>query len=195
VKRFLVLLTLVVLPIVQFPPTADAVGIGGCTITGTVHFSPPKGSEGQWSIEGGVIDCQGIIAARRRILAPGPFKGSGSYTALPDGGGACLHQAGSGTLDYRIPTSGGDILISEPIAYTLVGAGSFTTQTLRGTFELKPPYDGDCVTKPVSSASFVAEALLYRYARELPTPPGPPGLVPQPHLPGPGPGHTTWPTS
>ena len=30
------------------------------------------------------------------------------HRALPDGGGACLHQAGSGTVDYTIPTSGGE---------------------------------------------------------------------------------------
>jgi hypothetical protein len=176
--------TLVVLSLVEFAPAARAVGLGLCTIRGTIVFSSRTAGEGVWSIGDGVIDCQGLIAARRRILAPGPFKGSGSYTALPDGGGgACLHQAGSGTVDYTIPTSGGNILITEPNVYTLVGAGSFTTPTLRGAFVLSPPYDGDCVTKAVTSARFVATALLYRYPRELPTPPGPPSLVPQPEPP------------
>jgi hypothetical protein len=179
VKRFCVCWTLVVLSLVEFAPAAGAVGLGFCRISGTMVFSSRTAGEGRWSIEDGIIDCQGVIAARRRILGQGPFKGSGSYRALPDGGGACLHQAGSGTVDYMIPTSGGDILISEPDAYTLVGAGSFTTPTLRGTFQLPPPYDGDCVTKPVTSAPFLAETLLYRYPRELPTPPGPPSVVPQ----------------
>jgi hypothetical protein len=179
VKRFCVCWTLVVLSLLEFAPAAGAVGLGFCRISGTMVFSSRTAGEGRWSIEDGIIDCQGVIAARRRILGQGPFKGSGSYRALPDGGGACLHQAGSGTVDYTIPTSGGDILISEPDAYTLVGAGSFTTPTLRGTFQLPPPYDGDCVTKPVTSAPFLAETLLYRYPRELPTLPGPPSVVPQ----------------
>jgi hypothetical protein len=175
--------SLVVLSPVEFAPAAGAVGLGVCRISGTIVFSSRTAGDGQWSIVDGIIDCQGLIAARRRILAPGPFKGSGSFTALPDGGGTCLHQAGSGTVDYRIPTSGGDILITEPDAYTLAGAASFTTPTLRGTFELPPPYDGDCLTRPVTRAPFVAQALLYRYPRELPTPPGPPSLVPRPEPP------------
>ena len=70
-----------------------------------------------------VLDCQGIIAARRRITGRGPFKGSGLFTALPPGQGACLRQSGTGNIEYRIPTSGGEIIVNEPWTYTLAGAG------------------------------------------------------------------------
>ena len=162
-KRFLACWSLVLLPIVEFAPSAGAVGGGYCRISGPIVFSPRTASEGQWSIEKAVIDCQGLLAGgRRRFLGPGPFKGSGSYSALPAAGGACLHQAGSGTVEYSFPTSGGYLVVSEPGAYTLAGIGSFTTPTLRGTFGLAPPYDGDCVTKPVTTATFVATTVLYR---------------------------------
>lgn len=179
-RPFLVACWALVVVSLDFAPPAGAVGLGVCKLSGTIVFSFSTANEGRWSIGDGIVDCQGLIAARRRILGPGPFKGSGSFTGVPDGGGACLHQAGSGTVDYTLPTSGGDILISEPEAYTLVGAGAFTTPTLRGIFELQPPYDGDCVTKPVTSALFVGEARLYRYPRELPGP-QPPVPVPESH--------------
>jgi hypothetical protein len=50
----------------------------------------------------------------------------------------------------------------------LVGAGVFDTPTLHGPFQVSPPYDGDCLTKPVSRASFVAQVLLYRHGRAAP---------------------------
>jgi hypothetical protein len=163
VKRLLACWALVVLPLVGFASHAGAAGGGVCLIMGRLVFSPKTDSDGAWTIQDGVIDCQGVLAGgKNRILGPGPFKGSGTYGPLAPAGGACMHQTGTGTVDYRIPTSGGFLVISEPNSYAMVGAGSFTTPTLRGTFEAPPPYNGDCVTKPVTSTAFVAEALLYR---------------------------------
>jgi hypothetical protein len=163
VKRLLACWALVVLPLVGFASHAGAAGGGVCRIMGRLVFSPKTDSDGAWTIQDGVIDCQGVLAGgKNRILGPGPFKGSGTYGPLAPAGGACMHQTGTGTVDYRIPTSGGFLVISEPNSYAMVGAGSFTTPTLRGTFEAPPPYNGDCVTKPVTSTAFEAEALLYR---------------------------------
>jgi hypothetical protein len=165
VKRLFACLALVVLPLVEFAPGAGAYGGGVCRISGRIAFAPGSATNGQWSIEGGVIDCQGILSGgKNRIVGPGELKGSGSYAStLPAAGGACLQQTGSGTLEYRIPTSGGYLVISEPDSYTLVGVGSFATPTLHGTFEVAPPYTGgDCVTKPPTGAAFVAQAVLYR---------------------------------
>jgi hypothetical protein len=173
VKRFVAGLSLVALSVLGFSPTAGAVGQGACNITGTITFSSSSKtlSEGTWKIAPAVIDCQGIVAARRRITGRGPFSGGGTFRELSAGSGGACHQSGSGTVDYTIPTSGGDILVSEPITYTMVGVATFTTPTLRGAFQFAPS-SGDCVTNPVTRATFVAEMLLYRYPRELPRPPG-----------------------
>jgi hypothetical protein len=173
VKRFVALLAVVVLPIVGYTPPAHAVGQGACTITGTMTFSSRTLSSGQWTIGPAVIDCQGVIAGRYRITGRGPFRGSGTFEALPPGDGACLRQAGTGKVDYKLPSSGGDILISEPENHTLAVLGTITTPTLHGAFQLPPPYDGDCLTKPVSRVAFVAEVGLLRYPREPPKPPVP----------------------
>jgi hypothetical protein len=164
VNRFLACLALVVLPLVEFAPSAGAYGGGACRITGRIAFSPGSATSGQWTIDNGVIDCQGLLSGgKNRIVGPGEFKGSGSYTSSLPTGGPCLQQTGSGTLEYRIPTSGGFLFISEPDSYTLVGAGEFVTPTLHGTFELAPPYaGGDCVTKPPTRAAFAAQAVLFR---------------------------------
>jgi hypothetical protein len=174
VKRFVAVLALVVLPVLGFTSAADAVGEGACTITGTISFSTRTLSAGTWTIGPAVIDCQGIVAARRLITGRGPFSGSGSFTALPPGDSACLRQAGSGKVDYKIPTTAGPILVSEEEDHTLAGVGTFTTPSLHGSFQLAPPYDGDCLTKPVSRVTFVAEVVLTRYLRQLPNP-KPPG--------------------
>jgi hypothetical protein len=163
VKRCLAGCALLLLPLIGWAPGAGAAGGGACRITGRIAFSPRGDNEGAWTIEAGVIDCQGVLAGgKNRIVGPGEFKGSGDYKALAAAGGACLHQAGTGTVEWRIPTSGGFLSVSEPDTYTLVGVGSFATPTLHGTFEVAPPYNGDCVTKPVTTATFVAEAVLYR---------------------------------
>ena len=57
----------------------------------------------------------------------------------------------------------GRIVINEKGGYTLVGVGALTTPTLRGTAQVAPPYTGgDCVTKPVTAATFLAQVTLYR---------------------------------
>jgi hypothetical protein len=175
VKRFVAVLALVVLPVLGFTPAADAVGEGACTITGTMSFSARTLSTGLWSIGPAVIDCQGIVAARRLITGRGPFRGSGSFTALPPGDSACLRQAGTGKVEYTIPTSGGDILVSESEDHTLAGVGALNTTSLHGSFQLTPPYDGDCLTKPVSRVTFVAEMVLVRNPRNPPNPKVPGG--------------------
>lgn len=170
VKRFVVLLGLMVLPVVGFSPSADAVGYGECLITGTIRFSPTSAMAGAWAIGPATIDCQGVIGKRARITGRGPFKGSGTYTALPPGEGGCMRQTGDGNVEYEIPTASGRILINEAMSHTLAGVGTINTPTLHGAFQLPPPYDADCVTKPVTRAAFVAEVLLYRHPREVPEP-------------------------
>ena len=49
----------------------------------------------------------------------------------------------------------------EPYAFLLAGAGAFTTPTLRGTFQITS-FDGNCVTGPVTKASFLAQVTLLR---------------------------------
>lgn len=171
-KRVVALIGLMVLPVLGFTPGAHAIGYGACTISGTIVFSAGAGGPAEWKIPAAVLDCQGLIAARRRIIGPGPFRGSGTFTTLDAGG--CLVGDGTGKINYEIPTSGGDILVSEPVNLTVAGGGAINTPTLHGLFQLPPPYGGDCVTTAEGRATFVAEVVLYRYPREIP-----------PHLPGP----------
>ena len=178
VKRFVAGLSLVVLSVLGFSPAADAVGYGGCTISGTITFSSSSKtlSEGTWRIGPAILDCQGIVASRRFITGRGPFTGSGAFSELSAGTGGACRQSGTGTVEYTVPTSGGDIHVSEPDTYTVIGVGAFTTPSLRGTVQIVPA-SGDCVTGPVTKATFLAEVTLYRYPRELPAPklPGVPG--------------------
>lgn len=170
VKRFVAALAVVVLPVLGFSSTAHAIEEGACTVTGTIAFTTQSPGTGVWSIGPAVIDCQGIAAARRLITGRGPFTGSGTFTALAPGDSGCLRQAGTGKLDYRIPTTAGDILITEQETHTLAGIGVLNTPRLHGTFQVAPPYEGDCVTKPITRATFVAQLVLYGYPRELPRP-------------------------
>jgi hypothetical protein len=172
VKRIVAVLALVVLPAIGFTPPAHAVGYGGCTIVGTITFATADvlAASGKWTIGPATLDCQGIIGRRARITGRGPLRGQGTFTALPPGEGACLRQSGTGNVEYEIPTASGTIKVTEPESHTLAGLGVFETPTLHGTFQLPPPYDGDCVTKPVSRATFVAQVSLVRYPREIPPP-------------------------
>lgn len=172
-KRFIAGLAVVGLAVFGFNPPADAVGYGVCTLVGTMSFSSQTLSTGTWTIGPATLDCQGIIGKRARITGRGPFRGSGTYKALPPGDAACLRQSGTGKVDYEIPTASGTIKVTEAATHTLAGAGVFDTTSLHGAFQLPPPYDGDCVTKPVSKATFVAELVLHRNPREFP--PRPPG--------------------
>ena len=65
--------------------------------------------------------------------------------------------------------AGFDIIVSERNTYTLAGAGALTTPTLNGPLELLPPFDGDCVAKPVTRATFLAQVVLLRNP-EVPDP-------------------------
>jgi hypothetical protein len=161
-------LGLVVVPVFGFTPAADAVGYGVCTITGTITFSSESPEAGSWNIGAAAIDCQGLIAGRRRIIGRGPFNGSGSFSSVPPVNGGCLQQNGIGKVNYKLPTTSGVITVSEPVNHTLAGTGVLNTPTLHGLFQLSPSYNGDCMTKPVGKTSFVAEVLLYRYPREVP---------------------------
>ena len=172
-KRFVAALAVIGLAVVGLSPRVDAVGYGACTIVGTMAFSAQTASTGTWTIGPATLDCQGIVGKRARITGRGPLRGSGTYNALAPGNGACLPQNGTGKLDYVIPTASGTILVSEAVTHTLAGAGVFDTPSLHGSFQLPPPYDGDCVTKPLSRATFVAQVILYRNPRQFP--PGAPG--------------------
>jgi hypothetical protein len=164
----LLALGLVLLP-TPGAPTAHAAGLAACTITGTINFVPSSENrmQGAWHVEPAVIDCRGLFRGWERFLGPGSFSGSGTYSGLPTGTGTCLHHVGSGTLDYWLFTSEADVHVKEPQSYVLAGTGSFSTPTLRGTFQLTPPTAGDCVTKPMTRALFVAQATLVRHLTPL----------------------------
>jgi hypothetical protein len=172
VKRIIAVLALVVLPAIGFAPPADAVGYGGCTIVGTITFATADvvATTGNWTIGPATLDCQGIIGRRARITGRGPLRGQGKFTALPPGEGACFRQNGTGSVEYEIPTASGTIKVTEGESHTLAGLGVFETPTLHGSFQLPPPYDGDCLTKPLRRATFVAQVTLVRYPREIPPP-------------------------
>jgi hypothetical protein len=152
------------LPLVVAAPPADAISAGACTITGTINFDPSKApsAQGAWSIGPAAISCQGLSKAAERFVGQGPFVGSGSYTVLPTGTGGCLHQMGTGTVEYTVPTSGYPLHVKEAHQFVMAGAGSFITPSLRGSFLEVPPFEGDCVTTPVTRATFVATAVLTR---------------------------------
>ena len=162
-KRLIVLLAvLIALPLVGPAPHAEALGVAGCTIGGTISFSPPgtAATQGTWRIDRGAINCQGFFKSTDRFLGQGPFTGSGTYEVLPTGGGTCLYQAGTGVVEYVIRTTAGTYRISETGKFVAAGAGKIVTPSLRGSFLVPPPYEGDCAT--VTRAGFIAQALLVR---------------------------------
>jgi hypothetical protein len=163
-KRLLALVTgLAILPFVGGAQPAQALGVAACTIGGSIHFSPPGtgGPQASWRIDRGAINCQGFFKSTDRFLGQGSFTGSGTYQVLPSGQGTCLYQAGTGTVDYVIRTTAGTYNVSEANRFVLAGVGKFATPSLRGSFLVPPPYEGDCVTSP-TRATFVAQALLVR---------------------------------
>jgi hypothetical protein len=171
VKRSIVLAAgLMILPFVGSVPAADATGGSACTISGTITFSASSvtAREGLWAIGPAVISCHGLFNGYERILGPGSFAGSGTYSAFPSGSGTCLHNVGKGTIDYTFATTASDIHLVEPSTYTLAGAGAFFTPSLNGTFQVAPT-NGNCVTEPVTSAFFVAQAVLVRFVPPDPT--------------------------
>jgi hypothetical protein len=165
VKRLIALVAgLALVPLVGLAPKADAIGAGACTISGTIAFEPPNGPymRGAWTIRPGAIDCKGVYKGPDYFTGQGPFTGSGTYTVLPTGTGACVHQVGEGTVDYMFRTISGTYNLREKNEFVLAGAGKFTTPSLRGTFVIPPPYEGDCVTTPVTRATFIAQVVLAR---------------------------------
>lgn len=158
-----VLAGLILAAIVTPAPAADAVGIGACTITGTITFKPAgAGSDiGLWDISPAQIACRGQFNTYELMLKQAGFKGNGSYSTLPSGEGGCLRELGTGMVDYWIPTDKQDVHVVEPNAFLLAGAGTITTPTLKGVFQI-PAYDGNCLTTPVTKATFLAEVTLFR---------------------------------
>ena len=160
------LLAVVTPSVVGFVPAAEAIGGAVCTIGGTITFSPPStgSAEGLWSIGPAAISCQGALNGYH-FYGQGPFSGSGSFTGpLPAAGGGCLPHVGTGTVDYIMRTGAAVHHIRETKHFTLAGAGKFVTPSLRGSLALVPPFDGDCVTKPVTRATFFAQGALPKTA-------------------------------
>ncbi len=144
-------------------PSAEAVGAGACTIGGTITFTASEQAPGQgtWSIAPGVIECRGQFNTYEYMVRNGEFTGSGTYTA-PAAEVGCFRELGTGSVDYWIHTDKQDIHVVEPYAFLLSGAGAFTTPTLRGLFQIANYEDGNCLTGPVTRASFLAQVTLAR---------------------------------
>ncbi|HKY77826.1 MAG TPA: hypothetical protein VJS45_16950 [Acidimicrobiia bacterium] len=155
---------LALLPLAGFAPRAEALGGGTCTISGTIAFEPATGPymQGVWNIRPGAIDCKGAYKGPDYFTGQGPFIGTGTYKVLPSGTGTCIHQVGEGSVDYTLVTNGGWYRLTEKSEFVLAGAGKFTTPSMNGSFVIPPPYEGDCITSPVTRATFVAQVLLVR---------------------------------
>ncbi len=161
--RILLLLAVLTPPVVGFVPAAEALGGAVCTISGTINFTPPPAGpgEGLWQIGPAAISCQGAINGYH-FYGQGPFSGSGTFTGLPASGGGCLPHVGTGTVDYIMRTGAMVHHMKETKQFTLAGAGKFATPSLKGSIVLAPPFNGDCVTKPVTQATFLAEGLMLK---------------------------------
>jgi hypothetical protein len=165
-RRLLILLSAIVPALVGFVPPAHSLGGAVCLISGTIAFdeSPATaatGDAGVWTIGPGQISCDGVIKGYR-IFGSGPFTGSGTYT-LPVAGGACLQHVGTGMVDYIMRSGAMVWHMREEQRFLLAGAGEIATPTLRGPAKLAPPYEGDCVTKPVTRAFFAAEVVMINH--------------------------------
>ncbi len=165
IRRLVLVAGLLVAPLAVSPAPAGATGGAACVLGGTMQFTPDQvtPARGLWRIEPGVINCQGFFRAKHFIIGPGRFTGSGTYTEVPEGGGPCRHIVGTGQVDYVIPTDHSTQHIEEQFDFLFAGAGVFATPSLRGSVQATSPYRGDCVTEPVTRASFVAQAVLLRF--------------------------------
>ena len=171
-RRILLLVAVIATSVVGFIPPAGALGGALCRISGTITFGPPAadapaGTAGAWTIDPAQIECDGAINGYR-ISGTGPFAGSGTYTGLPAAGSACghfVHLVGTGNVDYLMRSAAMIYRVRESKRFVLSGAGEFSTPSLRGAMQLLPPYNGDCVTKPVTRATFFAQG---RYLRTEP---------------------------
>ena len=172
-RRLLLLLSAIVPTLVGFIPSpAQALGGATCLISGTITFERPSAAaaSGVWSLAPGQITCNGIIKGYR-IYGSGPFTGSGTYEALPTAGAACLQLIGTGEVDYIMRSGAMVWHVREAQRFLLAGAGEIATPTLRGPAKLAPPYEGDCITKPVTRAFFAAEvAMVNHHGTILPVP-------------------------
>jgi hypothetical protein len=171
-RRILLLGVVVATSVVGFVPAASGLGGALCRISGTISFAPPAadapaGTAGGWEIGPAQIECDGAINGYR-ISGTGPFAGSGTFTGLPSAGGTCghfVHLVGSGNVDYLMRSAAMIYRVRETKRFVLAGAGEFSTPSLRGAMQLLPPYDGDCLTKPITRATFFAQG---RYLRTEP---------------------------
>ena len=177
----------VAMSVVGFVPAASGLGGAVCAIGGTITFAPPSagaaaGSPGAWNIGPAQIECNGAINGYR-ISGTGPFTGSGTYSSPPEAAGSpcghLVHHVGIGNVDYLMRSAAMIYRVRESKRFVLAGAGEFSTPSLRGAIQLLPPYDGDCVTKPITRATFLAQG---RYLRTeplfLPQAEGSPGSRP-----------------
>ena len=171
-RRILLLIAVMAMSVVGFVPAAQGLGGAACLISGTITFTPPAAgasaeSPGAWEIGPAQIQCNGIINGYR-MWGTGFFTGSGTYTSPPAAGNACghlVHLVGTGNVDYLMRSAAMIFRVRESKQFILAGAGEFSTPSLRGAMQLLPPYDGDCATKPITRATFLAQG---RYLRTEP---------------------------
>lgn len=167
-----VLAGLLMITLVAPAPAAEAIGVAECLISGTIRFTPSAPDRGAWEINPAVIQCQGMfnfVSSPRHGHGVGEtfvgkgqqFTGSGSYQTVPSSQGGCLHELGEGTVDYYLATVNQDIHMKEKNTFLLAGAGTFTTPTLHGSFQI-PPHDSSCLTGPATTALFLAEVTMVR---------------------------------
>ena len=164
-RRVAVLAGLALVLLFAPAPSANAFGAGACTIGGTITFTASEQAPGQgtWAIAPGVIECRGQFNTYELMVRNGEFTGSGTYTSAPGGELGCFRELGTGTVDYWIHTEKQDAHFVEPYAFILSGAGAFVTPTLRGPFQITT-YNGNCLTGPVTQASFLAQVTFVRGA-------------------------------
>ena len=171
-RPFAILAGLFMTAVLVPAPAAQAIGVGECLISGTIRFTPSAPNRGVWNIDPAVIQCQGMfnfVSSPRQGNGVGEsfnpqgqqFRGSGSYQTVPSSSGACLHELGEGTVDYYLRTVNQDIHMKEQNTFLLAGAGTFTTPTLYGSFQISQ-HDSSCLTDPATTAHFLAEVTLVR---------------------------------
>jgi hypothetical protein len=174
-RRPLAVLAGLALSLLLLPtPAAHAVGVGACTITGTIRFTAAPGAtdRGVWDISPAAIQCRGMfnfVSSPRYGYGVGEqftgsqqqFSGSGSYKTVPAADGGCLHELGEGTVKYLITTVNQDVHVVEKNTFHLAGAGTFTTPQLYGSFQI-PLHDSQCLSAPATTALFLAEVAWVR---------------------------------
>lgn len=160
-RRVLLFIAVVATSVFGFVPPAHAVGGAACVLGGTIHFTEPFGTTGPgtWEINPGQIDCDGALNGYR-IFGSGPFTGKGTYTTLLPAGGPCLQRIGTGMVDYTFQSGAMMFHKQEKQQFIVAGVGKLTTPSIRATLQLAPPYNGDCLTMPVTRATFAAQGVM-----------------------------------